>query len=391
MKILLKVDSRSKDFHFSKHFGNVSEFPTEFLVPLTEAEYLQPVGNSECVAISGCDIDEQKNTVGDDVDDLYNRIPHSAFGCVPQDGFSEMISGGFLRVGVPVRAKPFSSYFSAQQGTMSAADNMKSALMMTNYPIACYTNWYKNWNSGADVMEVGDTAVSAHCYVIEGWSLINGVPMFQVEAWIGKKLRMPFDVFNTEVSKLGCGTAVLSTVVLDATRKKSIMETLVDLMQNTLLLLKQLIMLKSTPQTPPSIPPSVPQPIPNPVPTQNDTLATLTNFCAKIADYEGGVNDLNHRNNNPGNCVYNLDGYLPKYGDVKQNGRFAVFPTWDLGMLYLENLVKQKAFQHPTWTIYDYFALSHAPASDGNDPLLYATTVSKEIGVTNDYLIINLT
>ena len=97
------------------------------------------------------------------------------------------------------------------------------------------------------------------------------------------------------------------------------------------------------------------------------------------------------RSKNPGNCVYNLDGYLPKYGDVKQNGRFAVFPTWDLGMLYLENLVKQKAFQHPTWTIYDYFALSHAPASDGNDPLLYATTVSKEIGVTNDYLIINLT
>ena len=42
MKILLKVDSRSKDFHFSKHFGNVSEFPTEFLVPLTEAEYLNP-------------------------------------------------------------------------------------------------------------------------------------------------------------------------------------------------------------------------------------------------------------------------------------------------------------------------------------------------------------
>lgn len=239
-KIRLKVDSRSKEFHFSKHFGNVSEFPTEFLVPLTENEYLQPVGNSECVAISGCDIDEQKNTVGDDVDDLYNRIPHSAFGCVPQDGFSEMISGGFLRVGVPVRAKPFSSYFSAQQGTMSAADNMKSALMMTNYPIACYTNWYKNWNSGADVMEVGDTAVSAHCYVIEGWSLINGVPMFQVEAWIGKKLRMPFDVFNTEVSKLGCGTAVLSTTILDTIRRRNMLEYLIDLCENALLLCQQL-------------------------------------------------------------------------------------------------------------------------------------------------------
>ena len=59
-------------------------------------------------------------------------------------------------------------------------------------------------------------------------------------------------------------------------------------------------------------------------------------------------------------------------------------------MLYLENTVKQKAFQHPTWSIYDYFRLSHAPVSDGNDPLKYANTVSEEIGVTSMFLIKDL-
>jgi hypothetical protein len=61
-----------------------------------------------------------------------------------------------------------------------------------------------------------------------------------VEVWIGKKLRMPFDVFNTEVSKLGCGTAVLSTVQLDTLRKRNLIEYLIDLCENALLLCQQL-------------------------------------------------------------------------------------------------------------------------------------------------------
>src|ERR1035437_2500428 len=148
-----------------------------------------------------------------------------------------------------------------------------------------------------------------------------------------------------------------------------------------------------------SLPPvSPPEPVPATIPPQNDTLATLVNFCQAIADYEGlafnpntGKPDLNHINRNPGNCVWSLVGYDPKYGNVTKNGRFAVFPTWELGMLYLENTVKQKAFQHPTWSILDYFSLSHAPASDGNDALKYSTYVSGRLGVTNSFLIKNLT
>ena len=106
--------------------------------------------------------------------------------------------------------------------------------------------------------------------------------------------------------------------------------------------------------------PTSPKPI---VPVQNDTLATVANFCSAIGVYEGKPGDLNHIRTTTQVIVYeSLVGYDPKYGNVTRNGRFAHFPTWDLGMLYLENTVKQKAFQHPTWSIYDYFSLSHAPS-----------------------------
>lgn len=125
---------------------------------------------------------------------------------------------------------------------------------------------------------------------------------------------------------------------------------------------------------------------------------TIVNFCTAISVYEGsalnpntGKPDLNHINNNPGNCVYSLEGYLPKYGDVKQNGRFAVFPTWDLGMLYLENLTKQHIFAHPQWTIYDFFANFYAPSSDGNNPTMYSAWVAERVGLNNTDLISLLT
>jgi hypothetical protein len=107
----------------------------------------------------------------------------------------------------------------------------------------------------------------------------------------------------------------------------------------------------------------------------------IKQFCVAIRDYEGKPGDLNYQNNNPGNCVYSKVGYDPKYGNVKKRGRFAVFPTMELGMLYLENLVKQKAKENPSWSIYDYFAKLHAPTSDNNDPVKYSKYVAFRIGV----------
>ena len=397
MKIILKVDSRSKDFHFSKHFGNVSEFPTEFLIKDVVPDVVQPTGNVECTCISICDIADDKNDVIYDYDDLYNRIPHSMFGASPQDALGEACKGGLLQVGLPVRVNPFTGYFSAHTGTMSPYDNTKSAFLLSNEKIIIYCNWYSDWGT-SDVMPIGDNAVSGHMFCLDGWTLVNGVEMFRVSSWIGKKLYMPKETFENAVSKLGCGTAVLSTVQIDAVRSKTLAETIIDMLKNVVLLYKQLIMLKTTPQPTPNTPPNAPQ-AQNPiVPVQNDTLATVANFCSAIGVYEGlafnpktGKPDLNHINRNPGNCVWSLVGYDPKYGNVTRNGRFAVFPTWDLGMLYLENTVKQKAFQHPTWTIYDYFALFHAPASDNNSPENYSNWVAEQIGVKNNYLLKDLT
>ena len=110
----------------------------------------------------------------------------------------------------------------------------------------------------------------------------------------------------------------------------------------------------------------------------------LGEFCNAISTYEGGVGDLNHRNNNPGNCRYFSGGYLPIYGVVKQdkNG-FAIFKDWDTGMLYLENMIKYKAIKRPTQTITQFMSI-YAPFSDGNNPVMYADFIGKQLGVNPD-------
>jgi hypothetical protein len=62
-------------------------------------------------------------------------------------------------------------------------------------------------------------------------------------------------------------------------------------------------------------------------------------------------------------------------------GRFAKFPTYELGWEYLEASVHHTADEHPGWSIYDYFALKHAPKSDHNDPTAYAANVAAHCGV----------
>jgi hypothetical protein len=123
-----------------------------------------------------------------------------------------------------------------------------------------------------------------------------------------------------------------------------------------------------------------------------NTQPTIQNFCTAISIYEGNKStNINHINNNPGNCVYNIEGYLPKYGHVTQNGRFAVFPTWALGFLYLENLTKQHIFAHPQWTIYDFFANFYSPIVDGNNPTLYSEFVAQHVGLQPTDLLSKLT
>jgi len=250
-KIRLKVDSRSKRWSVSKTFGEFIQFPTEFSIKDSQPDFVQPIGDVECVAISCCDVASDKDNIQYDHQDLFNRIPHNEYGSSPQDGLGETVKGGLLPQGQSVRIKPFSSYYEAHSGSQDAFDSVRSALMKINYPVMVWTNYYANW-SGVEILPLGQNTVSGHAYTIEGWKQINGEPMLIAEMWVGHKVYMSRSVFNDAVSKLGCGTAVLSTLSMDIDRKKTLIETILDYIQNLILLLKA--KQQPMPTTPPESP-----------------------------------------------------------------------------------------------------------------------------------------
>ena len=118
----------------------------------------------------------------------------------------------------------------------------------------------------------------------------------------------------------------------------------------------------------------------------------LYRFCLAIRDYEGEPGALNYRLNNPGDCRPSPVGYLPKYGNVEiidtdtdpaypyHVGKFAKFPTYELGWEYLTEIVKEYAAQNPTQNIIQFFQ-HYAPSSDNNNPTHYGIFVARRIGV----------
>ncbi len=88
------------------------------------------------------------------------------------------------------------------------------------------------------------------------------------------------------------------------------------------------------------------------------------------------------RNRNAGNCRFYYGGYLPMYGDVKCSPeKFAVFPTEELGWLYLQRMLWNAAKVHPNMTLKAYIRDVYAPASDGNTPNHYSEWLAKRFGV----------
>lgn len=120
----------------------------------------------------------------------------------------------------------------------------------------------------------------------------------------------------------------------------------------------------------------------------------LERLCILIRNYEGIPGDANYANNNPGNCRYNPDGYLVKYEPVtKSPAGFAVFPSYEVGWMYLENMISGRIHAHPNWTLLQFFQGvknangeyegGYAPDSDGNNSILYAQAIGK--GLSVDY------
>jgi hypothetical protein len=133
-----------------------------------------------------------------------------------------------------------------------------------------------------------------------------------------------------------------------------------------------------TPTTPPQAPP-VPPTAPQPVVATLPSHTALITFCTAIRDNEGGPTNINYKQNNPGNCRCSPVGYAPMYGNVRCVNNFSFFPTYELGWLYLQNLVHFRIHAHPDWTFLDFFN-NYAPTGDQNDPHTYANFVAKRCG-----------
>lgn len=290
MKIKLIQDSRDEHYHI---FGQTVDFPlTATYDDPSIPQKIQPIGNVECTCYAATYVAQNFTKVEYDIDDLFNRIPHSTFGADPRDVLGEVIKNGLLPKGGTERVNPYSSYFRADTGGLDKFNNTRSAQMQTNSPVMIWTNWYHNWlNLGPNgVMPVGDTAVSDHMYTGLGW--IDGEDMV-IEWWGGYTMRMPRATFNDAVSKRGCGTAVFSTKVLDQIRSKTWTESVSDYFVNMILAIQALINQLKPPMndynTPPqpSVAPVQPVVVPPPPKYLWDTAENARHSVRVICDEEG--------------------------------------------------------------------------------------------------------
>lgn len=260
MKIRLYQDSR--DFDSYKRFGSADltafSTTTDFDDP-NIPEHIQPVGDVECGAFSCEYIASNKTKKEYDIQELFNRVPHTSLGVVPNDIFKEVIKNGLLVKGTNTYEKPFNSFWRADTDpSYDKFDSARSAMIQVESPMILYTNWYSEWTglTPDSLMPLPKKSVSGHMYVSTGWVIpvsINGVLVFKIEWWGGQKNYMSREVFNYVVSQWGCGSVVFSDAEQDEKRKKTLLEKIKDLCVNVVLLLKQLIAQKQTIQstTPP--------------------------------------------------------------------------------------------------------------------------------------------
>lgn len=123
---------------------------------------------------------------------------------------------------------------------------------------------------------------------------------------------------------------------------------------------------------------------------QFDIQTRLDLFCFAIQEREGWFTpnkdyprgSRSWRNNNPGNVKFVQQ---MKLATGKDKNGFAIFKTYEDGLLFLKNMILNAAtgksqIYKPTDTLYGFFT-KYAPSTDNNDPKLYAEIVAKKVGV----------
>ena len=237
MSKILHVDSRRIKYH--KQFGDITTAPAERL--FTYTDIIEPVGAVTCVAIAGAKACGSQTGKTYDYMDSFDNAPHTINGMYPSDWFGSVIKRGLKVFGSTDYDTIWKSYWDCHSdGNGDAFDNTINASNHANSAVTVWTNWYLNWDTllPLEVMPQGVGTPSYHDWVIKGWQMVNGVQMMVVDADLGQVNLMPREVFNLEVAKLGCGTGIPATAVIQTVERRSLIQWLIDCYQNLILLLR---------------------------------------------------------------------------------------------------------------------------------------------------------
>jgi hypothetical protein len=125
--------------------------------------------------------------------------------------------------------------------------------------------------------------------------------------------------------------------------------------------------------------------------SENYIMESGKNLIEKMADaiqrFEGWApGSVSYKNNNPGNIKASNEPWIGQRA-IDSRG-FVVFDTYEHGrralLISLTNAATGKSSVYsPTDSIYEFFG-KYAPASDSNQPRVYAQYVAKEIGINPD-------
>src|ERR1700748_3657813 len=188
---------------------------------------IEPIGSDDCTALSLIKIAYSQTKNNYDVATLWNATPQTANGTDPRYTIATAIKNGLLNTATKVFDKIWNGYFDATVG-MSDDIFTKVQNAMNAAQSSCMINgfWYENWDdlSPNAMMPAGDVVVSEHSFVFVDWVVINGSVVAKIDAHQGYDLYMPVNVFNDELSKVGCSALMPSNATINARRSRDLIQ-----------------------------------------------------------------------------------------------------------------------------------------------------------------------